>query len=268
MAGPVTLADDRTPAHFRTHGWMRVSCAFDAIAARAMCDAVWAALAETGIERDRPASWTVERPAHLQRLKQDPAFRAVGSSAVLDAIDKVLEGRAYDPPKDWGALFIAFPGSGPWAIPSSGWHIDANYRSPLWPAGGVKTHALLGDVVPRGGGTLAVSGSHRLVHDWLARNPPPPDARSGDIRKRLLAQPYLGDLHSTGDADARIARFMERIELVDDMPLRVVELTGQAGDVILLHPLVLHVAAPNVATTPRFLLSGGVTTDLWGWDQR
>ena len=44
------------------------------------------------------------------------------------------------------------------------------------------------------------------------------------------------------------------------IPLQVVENTGAAGDVILLHPLVLHVAAPNAGTEPRFLLSGGIDT--------
>jgi len=32
----------------------------------------------------------------------------------------------------------------------------------------------------------------------------------------------------------------------------------------LLHPLVLHVAAPNKSAGPRFLPSGGVTIDMWG----
>jgi len=53
---------------------------------------------------------------------------------------------------------------------------------------------------------------------------------------------------------------MNRVETVDGIPLQVVENTGAAGDVILLHPLVLHVAAPNAGIEPRFLLSGGVDT--------
>ena len=62
----------------------------------------------------------------------------------------------------------------------------------------------------------------------------------------------------------RVKRFMSR-EDVDGIPLRVVECTGAAGDVILVHPLSLHVAAPNNGSAPRFLLSGGVTTDMNGW---
>ena len=51
---------------------------------------------------------------------------------------------------------------------------------------------------------------------------------------------------------------------VDGIPLQVVDNMGTAGDVILLHPLTLHVAAPNNGAAPRFLLSGAVTTDMHG----
>jgi hypothetical protein len=267
MARRFDTPHDESIAHFRAHGWMRVPGAFDADAAAAMRNAVWDLLATAGIERDRPASWTVERPAHLQRLKGDPVFDAVGSAALFAAIDAVLEGRPYDKPRDWGAAFIAFPTGAPWGVPTRGWHIDANYMSPLWPARGVKTFALLGDVVPHGGGTLLVGGSHRLVHEWFRDNPPPPGARSADMRRLLLAHPYIRDLHGEGGADARSARFMDRDETIDGVTLRVTETVGAAGDVFLVHPLVMHVAAANEATAPRFLLSGGITTDMWGWGE-
>jgi hypothetical protein len=45
----------------------------------------------------------------------------------------------------------------------------------------------------------------------------------------------------------------------------VVENTGAAGDVLLLHPLTLHVAAPNNGVAPRFLPSGAVMTDKLAW---
>lgn len=43
---------------------------------------------------------------------------------------------------------------------------------------------------------------------------------------------------------------------VDD--LRVVELTGAAGDVILWHPGTLHAACPNVNDTPRLMLTATI----------
>jgi ectoine hydroxylase-related dioxygenase (phytanoyl-CoA dioxygenase family) len=252
-------------AHFHEHGWARVPRAFGPEAAAAMREAVWQVLAEDGIRRDAPSTWTLERPTHLQRLKEHAAFRAVASPSVLAAIDAVQSGQSYETPKNWGALFIAFPSRNPWGIPASGWHIDAKYTSALSPPGGVKTLALFGDVAPRGGGTLILNGSHRLIHDWFQQNPPPAGARSADMRKLLRQHPYIRDLHTDGDPAERIARFMRRAEISNGIPLQVVECTGSAGDVYLLHPLTLHVATTNAGHAPRFLLSGGVTTDMWGW---
>ncbi len=256
--------NERSLEHFRTHGWMRVA-AFGSDAAQHMREAVWQALAALGIHRDQKETWTIERPCHLQQLKNDPVFGAVGSAALIKVIDAIFEGRSYEQPKNWGAFFIAFPSAEKWCIPNRGWHIDANYASWLWPAFGVKTFALLGDVGPCGGGTLILSGSHRLVHKWFQTNPPPPKAKSADMRQLLQSHPYVGDLHRAGKLEDRVSRFLNQTEEVDGIPLRVIEMTGAAGDVFVLHPLILHVAASNNATEPRFLLSGGITTNMWGW---
>lgn len=265
MARYIPESPEPLLAHFRENGWVRLRGAFDADAARTMRDAVWRALERIGIHWDRPSTWTVERPPHLQRLKDDPVFQKVGTPALLSAIDAILEGVPYQNPKNWGAFFLAFPGSTPWRIPTSGCHIDAYYASPLLPARGVKTFALLGDIAPRGGGTLMVNGSHRLVYEWFQENPPSRGARSAQMRRLLQKQPYVRRLHSSGDDGERIERFMKHVEVANGIPLQVVEATGDAGDVILVHPLVMHVAAPNNAAEPRFMVSGGVTTDMWGW---
>jgi hypothetical protein len=62
----------------------------------------------------------------------------------------------------------------------------------------------------------------------------------------------------------RIARFHERIEDVDGIPLQVVENTAAAGDLILMHTLLLHaVPAAHLGTQPRFLLSTGIQEPYW-----
>ncbi|MBV9993445.1 MAG: phytanoyl-CoA dioxygenase family protein [Alphaproteobacteria bacterium] len=251
--------------HFHEHGWALLPRALCPEEAAAMRGAVWHALADVGIRRDQPSTWTVERPAHLQRLKEHPAFRSVSSPRLLAAIDAILGGRTYQRPKNWGALFIAFPAENAWNIPASGWHIDANYMSALNPPGGVKTLALFDDVAPRCGGTQIVGGSHRLVHDWFRQNPPGRGARSAEMRKQLARHPYIRALHAGGDANERTTRFMDRAEICDGVPLQVVECAGSAGDVFLLHPLTFHVATTNTGKAPRFMLSGGVTTNMWGW---
>ena len=258
--------DDRTLAHFHDRGWMRVAEAFDGAAAEAMRDVVWNGLAGMGIRRDAPETWTIERPVNLQALKAHAAFNAVGSARLRASIDAILETQAYETPKRWGAIFVAFPTrDNAWGVPAGGWHLDANYMSQLSPPKGVQIHTLFGDVAPRSGASQILSGSHRLVHQWFKDHPPAPGARSADMRQSLLNHPYIRDLHTDGDRQGRIDRFMTRIEVVDGIPLQVVENTGAAGDVILLHPLTLHVAAPNNGAAPRFLLSGAVTTDMHGW---
>jgi len=237
---------------------MRVRAAFSKDDARAMRSAVWHVLADVGIREHDPSTWTQERPAHLQAAKADPAFAAVGSARVLDAIGMALEGQAYETPKHWGAVFAAFPSKHEWNVPSRGWHIDANYWSALAPPAGIRTHTLFGDVAPRAGGTLIVSGSHRLVYAYFTQRPAPIGGRAADFRKHLQAHSYLRDLHADSEPDQRVGRFMARAETHDGIPLQVVEMTGAAGDVLLLHPLLLHVAAANNGRAPRFLLSGGI----------
>jgi ectoine hydroxylase-related dioxygenase (phytanoyl-CoA dioxygenase family) len=251
-------AGEETVAHFRARGWMRVPAAFTPRQAAAMRAAVWRALADVGIVQTEPSTWTIERPDHLQRVRKDPAFQAVGSPRLLHAIDAALEGQGHELPKDWGAAFVAFPSTYTWNVPSRGWHADANYLSALSPPAGVRTHALFGDVAPQAGGTLILSGSHRLVHRFFTDHPPAAGARGADCRELLLGHPYLRDLHTAGDAAGRIARFVGRPEEHDGIPLQVIESSGPAGDVLLLHPLTLHVAAPNNGSQPRFLLSGGI----------
>jgi hypothetical protein len=243
---------------FRNHGWARLKGAFSAAEAAAMREAVWRVLSRRGIRQDNPATWKEERPVHLQELKDKPVFRAAWGKPTIAAIDEVIEGAAWQMPKGPGAHFIAFPGSSEWNVPSSGWHIDANYLGPLAPPAGVRLFALFGDVEPRAGGTLMVSGSHRLVYKWFKDHPAPPGTHGAEFRKRLREHSYIHDLHKPGNRDERVARFMERVEDADGIPLQVIETTGSAGDVILIHPLVLHVAAPNNSREIRFLLSGGI----------
>ncbi|MBS0386177.1 MAG: phytanoyl-CoA dioxygenase family protein [Proteobacteria bacterium] len=259
------MSQTETVEHFRVHGWMRITDAFDARAAAAMREVVWRALARLGVRRENPSTWTNERPTHLKHIRDDPAFSAVGGARVCSAIGALLAVQPHDPPKNWGSPFVAFPSQEGWTLPTHGWHVDANYASQLWPPRGVKSFALFGDVTPRGGGTLILSGSHRLIHKWFVDHPPPPDACSADMRRLLQAHPYLRALQTEGEPKQRIARFMNRVEDVAGVPLRVIEHTGSAGEVLLLHPLLMHVASINQSAAPRFLLSGGVTTDQWGW---
>jgi hypothetical protein len=230
-----------------------------------MCDVVWAALTKDGIHRNDSSTWRTARPVHLQHLKTEPAFCAIGGARTIKAIDEVLDGRPWRQPRDWGAFFLQFPIGREWDIPHTGWHIDGDYTGRLTPPCGVKVHAMLTDVAPRCGGVNILSGSHRLVHRWFSENPPPPGARGAQFRKSLERHPYLRDLYAAGNPQARVARFHERVEEIDGIPLQVLENTASAGDVILMHSLLLHAGAPaaHLGTQPRFLLNQDILQPPW-----
>ncbi len=175
--------------HFREFGWIRVQGAFGADAAAAMCTVIWSALGQVGILRNDPSAWTKTRPEHLQHLKSDPVFRAVGSAGTIGAIHEVLADRALPMPKDWGAFFLHFPTGGVWDVPSTGWHMDGDYTGELTSPCGILIHAMLTDVGPRCGGTNIISGPHRLVHRWFTEHPPAAGARAAQLRKSLQGHP-------------------------------------------------------------------------------
>ena len=250
--------------HFRTFGWVRVPRAFSADAADAMTTAIWEALARVGIMRDDPATWTQTRPEHLQHLKSHPAFRAVGTGRTIGGIRDVLAGQNLPMPKNWGAFFLHFPTPGEWGVPDCGWHLDGDYTGNLDPPCGVLIHAMLSDVGPRCGGTNVLSGSHRLVHRWFREHLPSPGTRSAQLRKSLQRHPYLRDLCSPGNRTERIARFHERSEEVDGIALQVAENVASAGDLILMHSLLLHaIPTAHLGSQPRFLLSTSVQAPYW-----
>lgn len=260
----VTTLDRSDLEHFQTFGWLRVPGAFTADAAAAMRGVIWNALGTVGIIQYDPSTWTKTRPEHLQHLKRDPVFRAVGTDRTIEAIKQLLSGQDLPMPKNWGAFFLHFPTGGEWTVPSAGWHMDGDYTGQISPPCGLLIHAMLTEVGPRCGGMNILSASHRLVQKWFTKNAPTPGTRSAQLRKSLQRHPYLRDLCTAGDSAARIARFHDRVEEIDGIPLQVVENTASAGDLILMHSLLLHaVPAAHLGQQPRFLLSTSVQQPYW-----
>ena len=50
---------------------------------------------------------------------------------------------------------------------------------------------------------------------------------------------------------------------VDDVELRVEEMSGETGDVVLMHPLCLHASSENCGSTPRIVLASTVLRKCW-----
>ena len=116
--------------------------------------------------------------------------------------------------------------------------------------------SFIGPVAPRSGGTLILSGSPRLLIEQERRIPA--DQRRGSgagfWERFHRSHPWLMALTGQAPSPAdRIAAFMDREAIVDGVPLKVVELTGEPGDMVFCHPVMVHCAAPNRGTRPRFM---------------
>lgn len=237
-------------------GYLRVPGVFSADEAAAMRDDVWRELArQYAISKFDRATWRVEAPSHLQRLKRSPAFSAVGGATLRDALISVLG--SFVAPKDWGALFVLFPVPGAVRdVPLGTWHVDAPYSTPVSPVCGVRVLALFGDVLPGAGGTGVVAGSHRVLSAFAATQPSDVLAKNARARRALMrSHPWLAALSRPGDPSARMQRFMCDGDEIFGVHVRVVELSGSAGDVFLLHPGLLHARPVNAGDAPRFMTS-------------
>ncbi len=60
--------------------------------------------------------------------------------------------------------------------------------------------------------------------------------------------------HDLG-ADDRVRRFMAEGAEIEGVRLRVVELTGRPGEAVVMHPWLMHAAAPNCRDAARVMLS-------------
>lgn len=244
---------------FDRRGILHVPSAIPASDAEAMCACMWDNLSRHyPFRREQPQTWAAQRVNGLHALGRSVTFKQIGSPAVCQMLDDLL-GRGYwQRPVRWGSLLLAFPESrGRWDVPHTSWHLDLPASGALEGLFVVRLFTCLAPLHHGGGGTVVVAGSHLLV-EKLARESAKP-LHSADVRKALIhAHPWVRALCSRDERTDRIEQFMNRCATVDGVELRVVEMTGEPGDVFLVHPLILHAPALNSLAVPRVMLSSFV----------
>lgn len=122
-------------------------------------------------------------------------------------------------------LLLSPPRQGAWTLQGLNWHVDVAAKPP-GRLPGIQAFFLIDDVAGGGGGTLALAGSHRVDMQ--------PDGASSRLRRIL-----------------RTAEDLER-EL-DGLKVRVVEMSGRAGDVFLMDMRLLHTPSVNSAQHVRMM---------------
>ena len=181
----------------------------------------------------------------LKPLWRHPTMIALASGEVAAAASTLVDERPVFPMDRHPALLFTLPNAITWTLPHQNWHLDMP-RLPEGGVPGVQIFACLETVEPGGGGTLAVTGSHRLLNQGVRIS-------SADLRKRLMQEHYFAELMAN-QTDDRL-RFLREIGHVGDVELQVAEMVGEAGDVYFMDLRMLHTISPNTRQNPRIMLT-------------
>jgi hypothetical protein len=225
------LTDDEVDQFVR-QGFVVVKGCFDPASAREWIDRAWVRF---GVDRDAPDQW-VEKRIQLSTLESVDAYD-FAPTAWAAAVQLLGGEDRVDLPWRWGDGFIANLGVGddrPWQPPSAevtGWHKDGDFFRHFLdsPEQGLLTIVLWTDMHHRGGGTFIAADSVPVVAQHLAEHP-----------EGLLSTEF--------DFQALAGRCTDFREL-----------TGDAGDVVLMHPFMLHATSQNVIRHGRLITNPPVT---------
>lgn len=242
--------------HFHRHGYLIVRGAFAADDARLMQREWWAEMAEVhGVLREDRSTWTPFL-GDLKRPKAAATEAAFLTNRVRRVVDGLLGPGVWSPPRDWGRALVTLPSAGAWNVPTGLWHWDSHVGWHLERLRALFVVSFVGEVVARGGGTLLLAGSHRLLERWEAGLSAEAQ-RLGFAKRRELfhrSAPWLKALTGlSGSPSDRIGAFMDRNTNIDGVAVRVIELTGAPGDMVFCHPAIGHCVAPNCGDQPRFM---------------
>ena len=215
-------------------------------------DLVYERLTRAGFWRDQvwngPSTrWEGGKPlkAVLKNLAKASLFKTLITEEILDVARELVDGESVRPTAPQAQLLFTPPGAVEWQVPHNVWHLDVARLGDLGPPG-VQMFTFLDSVAPRAGGTLVVAGSHRLLNDDGVIG-------SKEVKRRLKRQPYFRDLMDKTPSDRN--HFMTETRHVGDVPLRVVELTGEPGDVYFTDLRQLHSLGANTSSRPRLMVT-------------
>lgn len=209
-------------AQFVREGYVMVRQAFPKRAAVQLLDAVWRKVPE---EPTDPDTWT-RGAAQIEDIVRDAAVAELFTERFRGSLDDILgKGRWWTREDGFGWVVFRFPGffKQAWTAHDYGWHVDGMefHHHLTSPEQGLVGIELLTDIEPGGGGTAVRLGSHQ------------------EIARRLH------------QAEPRGLSYSALREVVQSVDTPIKEITGQAGDVLWMHPFMVHARSPNYGARVR-----------------
>lgn len=251
--------------HFVDHGWVLVKAAFSKQVAAGIVASAWRELEDQGIMRDDPETWKKgpytrtggppnvsimasrgdkEAAAKIAEIRsryglppEPPLLRDVAPRALGAQLDCVGgSDRVKDPDRlklnDSVAVNLCSQdgdlGEAGWrSVHAPGWHKDGwHFRHFLdSPQQGLLLGYFFSDILPGSGGTQICVDSIGVVARLLAQHP-----------EGIHPDTVMSYIHP------HMVKTCRRFE----------ELTGEAGDMVIMHPYMVHRVAGNPSGRPRF----------------
>lgn len=180
----------------------------------------------------------------IKGLKHSPEIAELVGGEVQQVVSELLNQRPTISIAENQVLFT-LPNSDSWTIPHNHWHVDFP-RFGDGGTSGVQVFTFLETVVPGGGGTLVVTGSHRFANNHQR-------VSSQQVKKILRREPFFRSLMSDTAENRR--SLLEQSSFAGSIEVQVVELHGEPGDVYFTDLRLLHTIAPNATQTPRIMLT-------------
>lgn len=265
---PVLSEEER--AQFESRGFVRLARAFSEDQAAAQRDLIWSELRDAYgvIESDR-GTW-VQPSRQLRRSRDHADHLSMATDRLLGAIDELLGEGAWQRlgPKHWGSVLFTFPNATSWDVPKKTWHWDSSIPGHMEGCGALHLFSLLAPLEPGGGATVFVEGMHHVLLDYYRSLSAEQQGEKHTVhRARVMAgDAWLQRLQKNDPpVDDRRRLFMGEGGEIGGHHVRVNEMTGEAGDVYILHPLLTHTWAPNASDRPRMMRSKQVTRKDFDW---
>lgn len=183
---------------------------------------------------------------------------------MIKAIHELLGPGDWTHPGGRGGFLVSFPeiSDEPWDIINSGWHWDGHPHIYSESQPSLRLFTFYSQVMSKGGGTLIVAGSHRLLMPFFDSLQPHLAHQKQRTLKRRFAKSHPWFAELTGAIPSkgnRIQRFMEETTVINDIPVHVVELTGGPGDAVFCHRAIFHATSYNRGEVPRFMRVCGIS---------
>lgn len=270
---------------FEQCGFLHVPAAFSAADAQVVSGLVWDLHAKKhGISQQDTTGWYTKSGSGARvygppssQLKQSPQFKCLVKD-LLATVDKEFGAGVWQlVARQNTTIFMNFPNvCGSWTVPAS-WHSDFP-QDPADPTAKVLyAFAFLENLQPGGGATMILQGASLRAQAEDMQHCTGAGITIAETRSELLMEtlaetdpwfkelfgPLAGGSKNSGNykhlcaketSERRVRSFMSDEILSGGVPMKVVELIGDAGDIVFWDPRCLHSPSNNRNSCPRIAI--------------